>query len=49
MMLLRRRPGGWHIQQLIKLAAVARSEAQFSLVLDADVVAVAQVADTTPR
>jgi hypothetical protein len=45
MLLLRRQPSGWHIQQLIKLAAVAEAESQFSLVADADVVAVGPVAD----
>ena len=45
MMLLIPWQRGWHIQQLIKLAAVARSDTEFALVLDADVVAVRPVTD----
>ena len=36
---------GWYQQQLIKLAAVARVETPFALLLDADVVAVRDVCD----
>jgi len=36
----------WYFQQLIKLAAVARVDTEFALVLDADVVAVRRVADS---
>jgi hypothetical protein len=36
---------GWYQQQLVKLAAVAEIDTEFALVMDADVIAVADVSD----
>jgi hypothetical protein len=41
----RPRRGGWYLQQIIKLAACARSEARYCITLDADVIALRPISE----